>query len=190
MTLCLAHIDERIPGLTATRIPITGGHAIVVRIPTSYRRPHMVKIDAATEFWIRHDRQKSPMSTAEIRTAVLATEDLVVKAEQFITQRRDRLCGGTRFRLILIGTPLLLQERLEVPDERVRQLLAAPPSYRPGAGVTLSRADARIEPTINGLQATEDKVYRLEVFRNGHVEYVAIHAGLAFDLTRWTSPAA
>src|SRR5438477_3441140 len=41
ITLCNTHIEERIPGLRAVRVPSGGGDVIVVHIPTSYRKPHM-----------------------------------------------------------------------------------------------------------------------------------------------------
>jgi predicted HTH transcriptional regulator len=73
---CLSGITERIPGLRAVPISYGRGTAIVVQIPRSHRRPHMVTYQGANEFWMRHDRQKSKMSVAELRTAVTMTEEL------------------------------------------------------------------------------------------------------------------
>lgn len=63
---CLSSIADRIPGLKAARVPIASGHVIVVTIPRSYRRPHMVIADGVNELWIRHDRQKSKMSPRSV----------------------------------------------------------------------------------------------------------------------------
>src|SRR5262245_43488146 len=52
ISTCLTGIADRIQGLKATRIPITSGDAVVVTIPRSYRRPHMVIADGVNELWI------------------------------------------------------------------------------------------------------------------------------------------
>jgi len=57
--LCMAHIEDRIPGLSAPRIPIAGGQ----RDPGEYSdelpaAPHD-HLEKRNELWVRHDRQKS-----------------------------------------------------------------------------------------------------------------------------------
>jgi predicted HTH transcriptional regulator len=84
---CLASLAERVPGLQARPVAVHGGDVIVVRIPKSYRKPHMITFGGATDFWIRHDRQKSRMSIAEVRSAISATEDLEMKAAAYIEYR-------------------------------------------------------------------------------------------------------
>jgi predicted HTH transcriptional regulator len=49
---CSANIAERIPGLQARPVPIGGGFAIVVRVPRSYRKPHMITFGGVTDFWV------------------------------------------------------------------------------------------------------------------------------------------
>jgi hypothetical protein len=181
LTLCNTHIDERIPGLRATRVPIEGGDVIVVRIPTSHRKPHMIKHEGLTDFWIRHDRQKSRMSMAEIRAAITATEDLEMKVEQFVIQRRSATSSGRHdLAYVLMATPLLLEDgRVDTADRDLRRLLREPPSYRPpGSGAPISSENARVRPTLRGVRAMEDQVSTLEVFRNGHVEFVLLDRGL------------
>jgi len=85
---CLSNVSERIPGLRAVPIQVPNGAVMVVHVPRSYRRPHMVTYDGANDFWKRHDRQKSRMSVAEVRTAVSMTEDLESKAERYLEERR------------------------------------------------------------------------------------------------------
>src|SRR5205823_2632998 len=107
ITLCNTHIEERIPGLRAVRVPSGGGDVIVVHIPTSYRKPHMIKHEGLTDFWIRHDRQKSRMSIAQIRAAITATEGLEMKVERLIEERRVAISGRRDFIYALMATPLL-----------------------------------------------------------------------------------
>ena len=151
---CLATIAERIPGLRARPIGDAGQQAIVVRIPRSYRRPHMITFQGGTEFWVRHDRQKTRMSMAEIRTALGATEDLELKAERFIAERRHQLTPGRECRFVLMGTPLLLEGgRVDITDRRLHDLLQAPPRARPRGGAELAGQYAVVRPSMRGLRS-------------------------------------
>jgi Putative DNA-binding domain len=172
--LCLSYISERIPGLRAARIPVQGGNVIVVRIPRSYRRPHMITYDGATDFWVRHDRQKSRMSIAEVRMAVTTTEDAEMKVEHFsrarITNAHERNVA-----FMLAATPLLLEDgRLAIDDQRLLMLLRRPPAYRPRVGVGLAGDTSDVQPTLRGLAADTQGVRGLEVFRNGHIEFLLL----------------
>jgi predicted HTH transcriptional regulator len=98
---CLSNVSERISGLRAVPIPVASGAIIVVHVPRSYRRPHMVTYDGANDFWKRHDRQKSRMSIGEVRTAVTMTEDLESKAERLLESRRRDWLDRKQFLLLL-----------------------------------------------------------------------------------------
>jgi hypothetical protein len=142
----------------------------------------MVTFDGVTELWIRHDRQKSRMSVAELRTAVLATEDAEMRAERFgasrIANARQRSAV-----FMLAATPLLLEDgRVSLDDERVARLLPRPPAIRPeAAGAVLSLPDrCEVHPTLRGLAAVSRGVQELEVFRNGHVEFLLFEDRLLF----------
>lgn len=178
---CLATIAERIPGLRARPIGGAGQQAIVVRIPRSYRRPHMITFQGGTEFWVRHDRQKARMSIAEIRTALGATEELELKAERFIAERRHQLTPGRESRFVLMGTPLLLEGgRVDITDRRLHELLQDPPRARLH-GVELSGQYAVVRPSMKGLRAQVEATSTLEVFRNGHVEFVLLDQSYLVD---------
>ena len=46
-----------------------GENVLLVYIPASFARPHMIKKDKRTEFWRRYETDKRPMTIAEIRLA-------------------------------------------------------------------------------------------------------------------------
>jgi predicted HTH transcriptional regulator len=74
---CLSNIDERIGGLKTQAVLLANRkHVVIIQIPQSLRMPHMVTFQGLNQFWIRHDRQKSRMSTDEIREACLRIEML------------------------------------------------------------------------------------------------------------------
>lgn len=173
---CLASIAERIPGLAARPVTITGGEAIVVIIPRSYRRPHMITADGANELWIRHDRQKSRMSIAEVRTAITAAEEFEMRVQEFIDRRRRSWTAQQGRLLGITGTPLLIEAgRVDVLAADLRRLLRDPPTYRPnGVGVALAYEESRVLPTIRGAAAYTEDAQTLEVYRSGHVDFAAL----------------
>lgn len=136
----------------------------------------MIKYEGLTDFWIRHDRQKSRMSIAEIRSAIMATEDLTMKVEHFIAERRLAVRSGrSELTYALMATPLLLEDgRIDPANASLKALLQEPPSYRPVDGVNISSNYARIVPTLRGVRTFEEDTSRLEVFRTGHVEFVLL----------------
>jgi hypothetical protein len=172
---CASNIAERIPGLRAVPVPIQAGHAIVVRIPRSYRRPHMITFGGAIDFWIRHDRQKARMSIAEIRSAITTTEDLAMRAERFIADRR-RVWMTERAEplLAIMATPLALEEgRIDTTDQRLISMLREPPRA-PGAEELyqqLLQTTTRVTPTLRGRGVVTDAEV-LEVSRTGQVEFI------------------
>lgn len=68
-SLCHDHIAARIDGLEVACRVVNGHELILVRIPISARRPHMVTFQNRTDFFIRLEDGKREMSLAEIREA-------------------------------------------------------------------------------------------------------------------------
>ena len=68
-SLCHDHISARIDGLEVRPRVVNGHTLIVVRIPPSGRRPHMVTFGRRTDFCIRLEDGKREMSLPEIREA-------------------------------------------------------------------------------------------------------------------------
>ena len=67
--LCHDHIAERIDGIEIRPRDVNGNTVIIVRIPISGRRPHMVTLNHRTNFVIRVEDGKREMSLGEIREA-------------------------------------------------------------------------------------------------------------------------
>jgi predicted HTH transcriptional regulator len=89
---CLSNIAERMDGLrTHTVLLQDGSFVLILRIPRSLRSPHMVTFRGLNQFWIRHDRQKSPMSIHEIKDTCLKIEGLMEKLERFLAKRRHEI---------------------------------------------------------------------------------------------------
>lgn len=69
--LCHDHIADRIEGIEIRSRSVKGNTVVIVRIPVSARRPHMVTLHGRTDFWTRIEDGKRQMSLAEIREAFL-----------------------------------------------------------------------------------------------------------------------
>lgn len=64
----LDSIEERIVGFGIKPLNLKSGENIlVVFIPSSFNKPHMIKKDKKTEFWKRYETDKRPMTLAEIK---------------------------------------------------------------------------------------------------------------------------
>ena len=78
MQACLDGIDERIDGLQIQAFETDPGQGIlVIRVPASSHRPHMVKREQRTDFVRRYGTDRRSMTLPEIRFAMLADPNFV-----------------------------------------------------------------------------------------------------------------
>jgi predicted HTH transcriptional regulator len=68
-------ISPRIQGLTSQPVPLPNGrHALVVRVPRSFSRPHVVTLRNHWKFFTRSSAGKHQMDVDEVRGAFLGSE--------------------------------------------------------------------------------------------------------------------
>lgn len=104
-------LDPRIPGLRFKAIPLSSStnYCIVVYVPPSSVKPHMVTLDKVNRFHLRHSESTNPMTTQEVRTAVLSAYN---REEAIEEMRADVLRGydisefNQRCSLVLQAIPL------------------------------------------------------------------------------------
>jgi predicted HTH transcriptional regulator len=61
-SVCLSSIDEKIAGLRVRDIVLSNGRScVIIQVPNSIRKPHMVVHEKHRSFRIRHERAKSFM---------------------------------------------------------------------------------------------------------------------------------
>jgi hypothetical protein len=134
-------IDLRIPGLTIMPVPIgTGNAALVIRVPRSFARPHMVTFKGSSRFYSRTSAGKYQLDVTELRTAFLHSETFAEGARKFRTER----LGG----IIAAETPV----KLKAPPFAVLHLIPASafdPSSRPYISELAGKAD-RLRPVMVG----------------------------------------
>jgi hypothetical protein len=95
-------IAPRVSGLSIKAVPLDGPKvAIVVRIPHSFGRPHMVTFKGSSRFFSRNSGGKYQLDVSELRSAFLISATFAERARNF---RIDRLA-----RLVAHETPVTLQ---------------------------------------------------------------------------------
>ncbi len=161
---CLSNIEERIRGLAVWPVPISNGnHVIVIRIPQSFRSPHMITFKGLNQFWFRHDRQKSPMSVHEIRETCSRVEMLSTRIAEFLEKRLvDAIAiSAGRPTLTVSLTPLLVaKEIVDIKDKQLREIIrdcALNDGYLP-------------TPCITGLEVRKVNGRWIRLDRNGHLD--------------------
>jgi hypothetical protein len=169
-------IDPPISGLIVQPVPIADNRCIiVVHIPSSMAKPHMVVYDKRTYLPQRHSESAQPMTSYDIRQAVLTSATTEDRATRYAEAHRTRMVNALRAAgpcFVLQATPLIpAHPPLDVYTGKVIDALMG--SYRNsqhggfGLGsVTYPR------PTVEGIQGTDsrdDPQWITEVHRTGYV---------------------
>ena len=88
-------IAPRIPGIATHPVLLENGkHCIIVKIPQSWMRPHMVSL-GSSKFYSRNSNGKQPMDIAEIRTAFELSGSAQERIINFKADRLGNLIAGT-----------------------------------------------------------------------------------------------
>lgn len=175
--LASTSIDPRIPGLRIVRVTLVSGKScLVVHIPPSLSRPHMVNHTGHRSFYARHSESSFPMTTHEIREAVLTSASAEGRARLFVDRRLDearRSIGDRQAAFLLQAIPLIAPETqwdvLSAPFEVVVRGEARRNKYRHYATLASNVAP---RPTIDGLLGQDQRdqpTWETEVHRTGYL---------------------
>lgn len=118
LNLSNEHIRERIDGLQIESRSVSDHPIILVRVPVSSRRPHMVALAGATDFVSRYHDGKRDMTISEIKAAF--NNDLMFRAIEDISRRIRDTQKEQSVSEILHRIEIGGMERLnEVPDGKL-----------------------------------------------------------------------
>ncbi len=172
---CADCIDPRIPGLLAHPIPLKNGKfAVVVHVPPSPSRPHMVIYEGTKTrtFFIRHSETVQPMKSSEVRQAVLSAAAGNQNAIEYAATQEARFIQplNGRCAILVHATPLVPVEVLwNVTADEWRQVMYG--SHRSGRHLITLFCDAR-QPSIEGIMSFTrgiDPTLSYEVHRTGYI---------------------
>ncbi|MCL4396287.1 MAG: ATP-binding protein [Chloroflexi bacterium] len=181
-SVCLSCIDRRIPNLRVRDIPLANGRtSVVIEIPNSPLKPHMVTYRNHRSFRMRHGREKSDMNMQEVQEMILRMQSYSASLEEFLNGRRRFTAEHSNGRpwMLLMATPLYVEaERLDALAPEIRAVLADTPKSIDAFVSGVTRVAS--EPTIYGAKVAygyssrdEPPNFALRLFRNGHLEYAA-----------------
>lgn len=169
-------IQPRIVGLKPRCIELDNGrYALLLRIPSSMNRPHMVAYRGSSRFYSRTSAGKYQLDVQEIRTAFIASDSLSQRVRQLRLERIDSILQG-RTPVPLSGSHLVcfhavpLQAfnssfEVDISDERTRKNLPERiDNKRLNWGINF---DGLIASSVNTGNAL---VSYMQVLRNGVIE--------------------
>ncbi|MFP5267589.1 MAG: helix-turn-helix domain-containing protein [Acidobacteriota bacterium] len=168
-------IEPRISGIVMQAVNCPGGDVVVIRVPNSWNRPHMVTIGGVNKFFGRTATGKYPMSVDEISRAFSGQRELGETIRRWRMKRvaliaRDRgpvsLSGDvkTLFHVIPASafSSSILRESWKLSEEDQRRI------YVP-KGISSTRYNADGFLALG--QAGSGVYGYTQVFRSGIIEY-------------------
>ncbi len=87
LQLVASSTDPRMVPLKVANVHVAEKVVVVARIDTSWRKPHMVRHQGTTKFWIRRGNQKGEMNAQELREAFLSSESAQTRPRRLRDQR-------------------------------------------------------------------------------------------------------
>jgi hypothetical protein len=93
-SIALAGIEPRIANLCIHAVPVTGGHAIIVRVPRSFIPPHRVIAQNKNRFWARAGTQKYEPNVEQLRHIFTDAPRMLERIRAFQSDRVVKITAG------------------------------------------------------------------------------------------------
>jgi len=191
--LCQSSIDEYIQGLSVNPIELANGKGvIVVSVPNSPNKPHMITFGKRNRFYIRRDEGKDLMNIEEIRDSIIKTEQFMSNLEEFYTRRivdvhhelkknLEKILDTSLevYWMVLSASPIFLnQDRLDVAinDDIEKCIIEFEKMGVNEMETTIEVGTPNVD--INGILAENYDNYiekgrgeYLQIWNNGYIEY-------------------
>jgi hypothetical protein len=175
-------VDPRIPGVLIKSINIQNNrHAIIVYIPPSLIRPHMVSHQKHRCFYIRHSESSVPMTTHEIRDTVLSSATLEGRARSYAQEEEYEALEYViheRPAFLLQAVPLLsLESPWEVLVNPIEKIVRGEDraSRYTCSQFNLETAGLKPTPTLKGILGRDNRnneTWLTEIHRSGFIQVI------------------
>lgn len=166
---CHSSIEDRILGLRIKVVEIGSSKSVlVISIPGSSRKPHMVTFDRHNKFYIRHDRHNLSMSLSEVKETFLAVEGYMEKHVKFLAERKQEIKEdfGERMVTVFYATPTIISsDILDCGNPEIRKLLVNPElaiygmDHWLGVPCPQHKALLKVERSLYGLAVRRENLY-------------------------------
>jgi hypothetical protein len=177
-SICISCIDEPISFLKIRDIRLDNGRdCIIIKIPDSPRKPHMVSHEKHRSFHVRHGRSNTTIGMQEVRNMVLSMTAYQSQLTSFLRERinANHLLAESKPFLLVMATPIYVDtDKLNPLNNIICDLLEKVPG-RPDPHYD-GILSGKPKPRIYGVETvqygrTDYKPNCLRLFRNGHFEY-------------------
>lgn len=176
-----ASIDPKIPGLLFHVVDVGADkYCILVYVPQSLARPHMVVHTGHRAFYSRSSESTFPMSTHEIRQAVLSAASAVESAKQLEMVRLEivKERHGTERPLILLqAIPLINSDQAwDVLSGDFRKLAQGNDRFHKYSWQNFVSGNAP-RPIMEGIIFSDDRrdpSWEIEIHRTGYISLTLI----------------
>ncbi|MFA5937795.1 MAG: ATP-binding protein [Sinimarinibacterium sp.] len=171
-------VDPRIPGLLVVNVPRKSGRScIVVHVPPSLGRPHMVQHEGHRSFHIRHSESTDHMTTHEIREAVLTSASAEMRARGFVERRLNEARRKAQDKdapaFFLQAMPLIAPpDPWDVFSKKVDATLRNGGTHGCRAQYISFSTGFSPRPTIDGVLVSDERdepTWEIEVHRTGYL---------------------
>ena len=168
-------IAPRIVGIRVQPVVLSNGRmAIIVRVPNSLNRPHMVVFKRWSRFYSRNSAGKYQLDVHELRSAFIASESVADRIRQFRVERIDAILQGNtpetlsgKSYVCIHMIPIAAYDpSFSFDIARVREPLL--PIGRRGCNPSVNFDGQLFSATVR----TGEAVAYVQLFRNGVIEAV------------------
>jgi hypothetical protein len=176
--LCISCIDEPIASLKIHDVQFDNGRScIIIKVPDSPRKPHMVSHEKHRSFHVRLGRANTPIGMLEVRNMILSMTSYQSLLNSFLAKRiklNTDIAESKPF-LLLMATPIYVDiSKINPLDKNICDLLEKAPD-RPDPRFE-GIASGKPRPRIFGVETVPYEKYDylpscIRLFRNGHLEY-------------------
>lgn len=151
--------------------------ALVIRVPDSWNKPHMVTLNNKTDFYIRRNSENPRMDIHTIRSKVLGSVELRERIQQFRRSRLEQLLNGEmgtliseRSFLLLHLVPVSLYQSGELIDVSSLKDVYRLKTF---VGSNYTHSSYNLDGQVQYYKEGQDGRYwrsYVQVFRNGTIE--------------------
>lgn len=176
--LTVSSIDPRISGLRIKTVSLSNGKSVVViHIPPSLNRPHMVNYDNHRTFYIRHSESSFPMTSNEIKQSIMQTLTLEENVKKYLLDKEvdfNKYFLNETPTFLIQAMPLIPLELLwDVFSEKIEEVVRG---FRQSYNNNFDfRSNISPKATIDGILGTDSRQnprWQTEIHRNGYVSCV------------------
>lgn len=172
--LCDANIDPPIRGLVIKLVPLKEGKsAIVIYIPVSLSRPHLVSYNNKSALYIRTNDRVTNMTSDDVKRSVMEVVSIEKNLDSYIEKIEQEMRADfyqDDFTLIMHAAPYLLEDgQVDTSSNEIREILQSNNLMKKYADLV---SQARPTPSIHGIYGTDSRTkptYMTYIHRNGFV---------------------